>query len=671
MSDLRETSREDTSDKAEELKKEIRHHDYLYYVKNEPEISDERYDELKSRLESLEERFPELVTSDSPTQKVGGEPVEELGTVEHRRPMLSLDTVDLDKIGDWMDKRRDLTGAGDMDFVIEPKMDGLSVEVIYDNGSYSLGSTRGDGRVGENVTENIKTIGAVPLKLRKDDAEPPESLAVRCEVIMGIDDFSRYNRERVERGEEPMANPRNAAAGSLRRLDPGETAKRPLDVFFYEIMEPPGEELDLNTHFEALDRLRAWGLKVNRHNKRIKGPKEARDYYEKMREDREDLPYEIDGVVIKVNQLELHSKLGSRSRSPRWEIAVKFPARKEETTVEDIVVQVGRTGKLTPVALLKPVDVKGVTVSRATLHNLDFVKDKDVRINDQVRIKRAGDVIPEIDEVLKKKRSGNEETFRMPEKCPVCGSDVVVDGAYNRCTGGLSCPAQMKGSIEHFGSKGAMDIDGLGKETVEQLVESELVEKISDLYRLTGEDLIGLERFGERSSKNLLNSIEESKTRPLADLVFALGIPHVGKHLSRVLARRFGSIDSLMEAESEDLMGIEEIGEKIARSIVNFMGEQRNREQISQLKELGVRMEPLKRGGKLEGKRFVFTGALKNYTREEAKELVKKKGGETLSSVSDKIDYVVVGSDPGRKKNEAKDKGIRIIDEVEFVSIIQ
>jgi DNA ligase (NAD+) len=454
-------------------------------------------------------------------------------------------------------------------------------------------------------------------------------------------------------------------------LDPKETARRPLDIFFYEIMMPPSNRLEVDTQWESLSLLRSFGLKVNEYTRKILNSKEAVKYFKKMEERREDLPYEIDGMVMKVDELDLHEKLGARSRSPRWEIAIKFPPRKEDTVIENIVVQVGRTGKLTPVALLKPVDVQGVTVSRATLHNLDFVKDKDIKIKDHVSIKRAGDVIPEVDSVQKKKRSGDEETFKMPEKCPVCSSDVVEDGAYHRCSGGLSCPAQLKGSIEHFASKGAMDIDGLGKETVKMLVERGLVKKVSDLYRLDESDLKSLDRFADKSVENLLGSIKNSRERPLSDLIFALGIPHVGKHLARVLSERFGSMDDLMEADYNDLIDIEEVGGIIAKSIEDFFGEDRNREVISKLKDLGVKMKPVKRGGKLNGKKMVFTGSLENFTREEVKDLVEREGGEALSSVSGKVDFVVVGEDPGSKKDDAEKKGIITIGEKEFMKMIE
>ncbi len=664
-------NKDEAEKRAKELREEIRHHDYLYYVKNQPEISDAEYDKLRKDLENIEEEHPELITEDSPTQRVGAKPVDELGNVDHTKPMLSLNTTKLEDIEKWVRGIEDEVDEKDLKFVLEPKLDGLSVELIYEDGVYERGATRGDGVTGEDVTKNIRTIGSVPLKLRSQEKEVPRKIAVRGEVLMGIKEFENYNKRRIERGEEPMANPRNAAAGSLRRLDPKETAERPLDIFVYEIMDMSGEVPEVKTHFESLELLKDWGFRVNPHMDRMEGADGIRKYYDEISEQRDELPYEIDGIVVKVDRLDLHSKLGSRSRSPRWAVAIKFPPREEETTIEDIVVQVGRSGKLTPVALLKPVDVQGVTVSRATLHNLDFIREKDIKKRDHARIKRAGDVIPEVEEVLKEKRSGAEVEFHMPKRCPVCGADVVEDGAYHRCTGGLSCRAQLKGSIEHFASKGGMDIDGLGGKTVEMLLENDLVKRISDIYKLEEEDLLGLERFGKRSADNLLRSIEESKNRPLSKLIYALGIPHVGEHTARLLADHFGDMDALMEAKVEKLLEIDEIGDIVAESIYNFMEEERNRKVISQLKELALRMKKMGGSDRLSGKTFLFTGSLDNYTRGEAKEKVERLGGRAVSGISDKVDYLVVGKDPGSKLEEAQKKGgIEIIDEDRFRKLV-
>lgn len=669
--DVAHMSREEAEAEIEGLRDEIRRHDYLYYVKNEPQISDAHYDQLKQRLEKMEERFPDLVTPDSPTQRVGAPPAEEFRTVEHVVPMLSLDTADENELRAFDRRVKRELGVEEISYVVEPKLDGLSVELIYEDGTYTRGATRGDGVRGEEVTENIKTIRAVPLKLRPGKKGIPSFLAVRGEVIMHIDEFEKWNQERVEQGKEPMANPRNAAAGSLRRLDPRETAERPLDIFFYDIMKVEMEDLTVREHWEALDLLRSWGLKVNQHIHLCQSVEEVIAYHHKMEERREALDYEIDGIVAKVNRLDYRERLGTKTRSPRWAIAYKFPPRKEVTQIKRIAVQVGRTGTLTPVALLKPVDVKGVTVSRATLHNLDYVRDNDIREGDWVKVMRAGDVIPEVIESLKERRTGNEKEFVMPDTCPVCGSNVVQDGAYYRCTGGLSCPAQLKRTIEHFGSKGAMDIEGLGGKTVDVLVDKGLVSRISDLYRLKEDDLRALPRFAQKSAHNLLAALEESKTQNLARVIYALGIPHVGEHTARLLADRFKTMDSLMDASEEELQSIPEIGPEIARSVVDFFAEEHNREEIARLRNHGVRMEHEKRSGSLEGLTFVFTGALETFTREEAKEAVESRGGRATSSVSGKVDYVVVGTEPGSKYDQAKERGLTIINEEEFRHLLE
>ncbi|RLF64142.1 MAG: DNA ligase (NAD(+)) LigA, partial [Thermoplasmata archaeon] len=445
-------TKEQAEKRIEELRKLIRHHNYLYYVLNKPEISDAQYDKLMNELKELESKFPELITPDSPTQRVGAPPAEQFETVKHVRPMLSLDTaMEKEEIKKFDERVKRELGISDVEYVAEPKLDGLSVELIYEHGKLVMGSTRGDGINGENVTENIKTIRAVPLVLRSEEIPVPDVLAVRGEVIMHIDDFEELNKKLIEKGEQPMANPRNGAAGSLRRLDPRETAERPLDIFFYEIMDIRGYD-GINTQWKALQSLKKWGLKVNPLVRKCREIEEAIEYHEEMAEKRDRLSYEIDGIVIKVNRFDYQEKLGAKSRSPRWAIAYKFPPREEVTEIVDIVVQVGRTGTLTPVALLKPVDVKGVTVSRATLHNQDFIDQMDIRIGDTVKVARAGDVIPEVVAVLKEKRTGREKKFHIPDKCPVCGSDVVKDGAFYRCTGGLSCPAQLKRAITHFAS---------------------------------------------------------------------------------------------------------------------------------------------------------------------------------------------------------------------------
>lgn len=666
-----EITREEAKKRIEWLRKEIWRHNYLYYVLNKPEISDEEYDKLMDELRKLEEKFPEFITPDSPTQRVGAPPAKEFKAVKHVKPMLSLDTArDEEEIRAFDRRIKKELGVDEVEYVAEPKLDGLSVELIYEDGKYVRGSTRGDGIEGEDVTENIRTIRAVPLVLRDDEIPYPKKLAVRGEVIMHIKDFEEFNRELIQKGEEPLANPRNAAAGSLRRLDPRETAQRPLDIFFYEIMHYEANGIKIESQWDALQTLKKWGLKINPYVKLCKNIDDAIKYHDEMEKIREDLEYEIDGVVIKVNKFEYQEALGVKTRSPRWAIAYKFPPRKEETQILDIMVQVGRTGILTPVALLKPVDVKGVTVSRATLHNEDYIKEKDIRIGDWVRIARAGDVIPEVIEVIKEKRIGNEKEFSMPKECPVCGSHVVREGAYYRCTGGLSCPAQLKRSIAHFASKNAMDIEGLGGKTVDLLVEKGLIKRISDIYRLTKRDLMRIPRFAEKSAKNLIEAIEKSKNRGLARLIFALGIPNVGEHTARLLAEKFKSIDKLMKATEAELLAIKEIGPETASSIVNFFNEERNRKEIEELKKLGIKMEYEEEEGKLKGKVFVFTGSLKDFSREEAKEIVEKLGGIVSNSVSKNVDYVVVGEKPGSKYEKAKELGLKIINEEEFKKLV-
>ncbi|RLF29509.1 MAG: DNA ligase (NAD(+)) LigA [Thermoplasmata archaeon] len=662
-------NKESAKKRIEELRKEIRHHDYLYYVLNKPEISDAEYDRLMMELKKLEEQHPELITPDSPTQRVGAAPLEEFGTVRHTRPMLSLDTAtDEEDIRRFDERIRKELNVEHVEYTAEPKLDGLSVELIYENGRFVRGSTRGDGLNGEDVTENIKTIRAVPLVLRSSELKTPTLLAVRGEVIMSISDFEELNKQLIQKNEQPLANPRNAAAGSLRRLDPSETAQRPLDIFFYEIMTVQGVKVE--SQWEALQCLKKWGLKTNPFTERCNGLDDIIRYHKKMLKIREKLEYEIDGVVIKVDRLDLQEKLGVKARSPRWAIAYKFPSRKEETQVMDIMAQVGRTGTLTPVALLKPVDVGGVTVSRATLHNQDFIDQMDVRIGDIVKVGRAGDVIPEVTEVIKSRRTGREKKYHLPSTCPVCGSKVIKDGAFYRCTGGLSCVAQLKRSIAHYASKAAMDIEGLGRKNVDLLVDNGLLKSVSDIYRLKKEDLIKLPRFAEKSADNLINAIEKSKEKNLARFVYALGIPNVGEHIAKILVDKFKSLENLMSASKEDLEQIYEIGPEIADSVTQFFKQKRNKEEIEKMKKMGVKatteIVEKRKAGILNGKTFVFTGTLKDFSRDEAKKLVEELGGRTMSTVSKNTDYLVVGEKPGSKYEKAKKLGITIINEKKF-----
>ena len=658
--------------RIEELRAEIRKHDYHYYVLNQPLISDAEYDKLFRELQELEEKYPQFVTPDSPTQRVGAPPAEEFRPVRHAIPMLSLQNCfSEEEFLEWDRRVRRLLGGERPVYICEPKLDGLSVELVYENGVFTVGSTRGDGYVGEDVTRNLRTIRQIPLRLLPLDGEVPRLLEVRGEVYMEKEDFRRLNREREERGEPPFANPRNAAAGSLRQLDPNITASRPLKAFFYATGRVEG--LEIRSQEELLTTLPKLGFPVNPLWRRCGTPEEAIQFYHQLLERRDELPYEADGVVVKVNDFSQREALGEVSRAPRWAIAFKFPAEEATTRVLDIVVQVGRTGALTPVAILEPVEVSGVTVSRATLHNEDEIKRKDVRIGDWVVVRRAGEVIPEIVKSIPERRTGKEREFRMPDRCPVCGGPVVrpPGEVIHRCEN-LSCPARIKEAIRHFASRRAADIEGLGEKLVDQLVEKGLVRRISDLYHLTKEQLASLERMGDKSAQNLLDQLQRSKGMSLARLIYALGIRYVGEHIAEVLAERFGSIDELAKASYEELVEIPEIGPRIAQSIVDFFASEDNRRLIEELKAVGIdpRAERPKEKGPLAGKTFVFTGRLSDMTREEAKRLVESLGGKVASSVSRKVDYVVVGEDPGSKLDRARALGIPTLSEEEFKELV-
>ncbi|HHP51502.1 MAG TPA: NAD-dependent DNA ligase LigA [Moorella mulderi] len=650
--------------RVEELRRLIREHDYYYYVLDQPKISDQEYDALMRELLELEQAFPELVTPDSPTQRVGGAPREGFVTVRHLEALLSLnDAFNERELWDFDRRVREITGLPSVEYVIEPKIDGLTVALTYREGIFVQGATRGDGELGEDVTPNLKTVKSLPLRLRKD----LPFLYVRGEVYMPKVSFARLNAEREKAGEPLFANPRNAAAGSLRQLDPKITASRDLRLFTYQIIRIEGAEV--KTQREALDFLEELGFPVNPY--RFVAPDMAAVVAEIRNwtpERRAAFPYEIDGLVIKVNDLSLHPILGATARAPRWAIAYKFPGEQVTTRVEDIIVRVGRTGVLTPIAILTPVRVSGSTVSRATLHNEDYIREKDIRIGDVVIVQKAGDVIPEIVEVLKEERTGEEREFRMPDRCPVCGAAVVrpPGEAARRCTGGLACPAQVQERIIHFASRKAMDIRGLGAATVAQLLEKGLVKDVADLYYLKKENLLKLERFAEQSARNLLEAIEASKNRPLERLIYALGIRYVGEQVARVLAQRFRSLDALKEASFEELTSIPDIGPRIAESIREFFNEPRNLMVLEKLKRAGVKME--ERGEEAEakplaGKTFVLTGTLPTLTRQEATELIVRAGGRVTESVSRKTDYVVVGENPGSKYQKARELGIPIIDE--------
>ncbi|MFD1586622.1 NAD-dependent DNA ligase LigA [Halorientalis brevis] len=653
---------------AADLREAIRFHDYRYYVENDPVIADRTYDALFERLEALEDAF-DLQTEDSPTQRVGGEPLEELGTVEHVVPMLSIDqSVEAEAVREFDRRVReglaDANWDGNVEYVCEPKFDGLSVEIVYEDGGFERAATRGDGETGDDVTANVRTIRSVPQRLRGDY---PDRLVVRGEVYMPKDAFTEYNRERVERGDDPFANPRNAAAGTLRQLDPSVTAERPLSIFFFEVLDA-SERAD--SHWSELDRFQEWGLRVSQEVERVEDVEAAIDYRDRLMERREDLAYEIDGVVVKVDDHAARDVLGATSRAPRWAFAYKFPARKEVTTVTDVVVQVGRTGRLTPVALLEPVEVAGVTVSRASLHNPDEIASLNVGVGDTVRVKRAGDVIPDVEEVVEKHSEGH---YEFPDHCPVCDSAVEREGPMAYCTGGLACPAQLERAIEHYASRTGLDVEGLGPERIQQLLDAGLVEELPDLYDLDREDLAALDGWGETSAENLLDELDDATEPSLDAFLSAIGVPEVGPTTAKSLARAFGDLESVMDATEADLRAVDDIGPVVAREIQEFFDSDRNQAVIERLRDHGVDPQPVEvdGGDELDGLTFVFTGALDAFTRQEAQDLVERHGANATSSVSGNTDYLVVGDNPGTSKREDADANdVPQLDETEFEALL-
>jgi DNA ligase (NAD+) len=656
------------------LRDNIRYHEYRYYVLDDPEISDAAFDRLVSRLKELEAAHPELVTPDSPTQRVGGAPREGFQTVRHTRAMLSLDNAySYEELADFDRRVRELAGRERVDYVAEHKFDGLSIALQYEGGALRRGVTRGDGTTGEDVTPNVRTIRSIPLRV---DAAALKKLRlagdfeVRGEVVMTRRAFDDLNRQQEEQGGKRFANPRNAAAGAVRVLDPAITASRRLDFFAYQLLvEGRGP---VKRHSEALEALARLQFRVSPDWERCGAMDEVVRYCDRWEARREKLPYEIDGIVVKVDETPLQEELGFTAKAPRWAVAYKYPARQETTVVRDILVQVGRTGALTPVALLEPVPVGGVTVSRSTLHNMDEIERLGVHVGDTVLIERAGEVIPHVVKVV---RHGREEKpFRMPEKCPECGSRVhkSPDEVAYRCVN-AACPAKRKESLLHFAGRHAMNIDGLGEKIVDQLVDKGIVKDLADLYTLELDELAALERMAEKSAQNLLEEIEASKKNGLARLLYALGIRFVGERTAQLLAEHFGSLDAVARAGEEELTAVHEVGPKVAASIVEFFSEPANRRLLEKLKKNGLRFSEEKKapkGTKLAGKTFVFTGTLARRTREEAGELVKAHGGTVGSSVSKKTDYVVVGADPGSKYDKAKALGVAILDEAGFEKLL-
>jgi DNA ligase (NAD+) len=655
-------------DRARKLREEIELHNYRYYVLDAPTISDAEFDRLFRELQDLEAMHPELATADSPTQRVGAKPLDEFAAVSHATPMLSLNNAfDEAEVAAFDRRVRERLGLERVEYAVEPKFDGLAVGLTYEKGVFTRGATRGDGYTGEDVTQNLRTIAAIPLRLPAE--HPPRLLEVRGEVIMLKRDFLRLNQAQREKGEKEFVNPRNAAAGSLRQLDSRITAGRRLTFFAYAIGAAEGGEVPRDKHSRLMDYLEKLHFPVAPERGVVRGVEGLLGYYRDIAARREQLPYDIDGVVYKVNDLRAQAELGFVSRAPRFAVAHKFPAEEAVTELLDIGVQVGRTGALTPVARLKPVFVGGVTVTNATLHNEEEVRRKDVWRRDRVVVRRAGDVIPEVVRVDRPGPREKADYFRMPERCPVCHSRVerLEDEAIHRCSAGLFCPAQRKQALLHFASRRAMDIEGLGEKLVDQLVDNGLVSTPADLYRLRFEELEELERMGKKSASNLLAAIEASRHPPLARLVYALGIRNVGETTARDLARHFGTLEALMNADEAALMAVPDVGPVVAASIARFFAEPHNREVIRALRRGGVQPQeaaPARAAqGPAAGKTFVLTGTLPNYTRDQARELIEAAGGKVTGSVSKKTDYVVVGAEPGSKLEKALELGIEVLDE--------
>lgn len=656
----------------DELKKKLNEYSYYYYVLDQPKVPDAEYDRLFRELQELEAKHPELITPDSPTQRVGAKPAVSFKQIRHLIPMLSLDNAFTHEDVINFDRRihERLNTKDEIEYICEPKIDGTAVNLVYENGTLTKAATRGDGEVGEDILQNVRTIPGIPLALRGSNF--PRMLEIRGEVYIPLAEFKKLNAMAEKTGEKTFVNPRNAAAGSLRQLDPKVTASRPLSIFCYGIGEVTGNKLPKKQN-ELLLQIKEWGLKINKEIKVVKGINECFSYYEAMGKKRSELPYEIDGVVYKVNELRLQNELGFISRAPRWALAHKFPAHEELTKVLNVEFQVGRTGAITPVARLEPVFVGGATISNATLHNIDEIKRKDIRIGDTVIVRRAGDVIPEVAAVIKEKRPKNAKLIELPKNCPVCGSEIVKveNEVVARCSGGLYCSAQRKETIKHFASRGAMDINGLGDKVVDQLVDSGLVNNVSELYSLTEEKIVALERKGEKSAKNLLKAIAESKNTTLSRFIYALGIREVGETTAQSLAQHFGDLHKLMQASVSDLEAISDIGPVVAAQITAFFRQKHNKELIANLLKFGIhwpKQEIIE--SRLGNQTFVLTGSLTSMSRDEAKAKLHALGAKVSESVSQNTTYVVVGAEPGSKLAKAKKLGVKIIDEKELLKIL-
>jgi DNA ligase (NAD+) len=660
----------------EALRDKIRHHEYLYYVLDDPKITDAEFDQLMNQLKQLEAEHPKLIAPDSPTQRVGGKPREGFVKAAHSSPMLSLDnTYSEDELRNWERRVHELSGRKDIDYVCELKLDGMSLALRYEDGKLVRGITRGDGTTGEDVTLNVRTVRSIPLSIPKEKLKKagiPLTFEVRGEMLMPLAAFKKMNEEREQKGLSLFANPRNATAGTVRQLEPSITAQRRLDYFAYMLLVDG--RTYFSRHWETLNALETAGFKVNLRRELVNNFAEAWKFIQVWEGKRETLPYEIDGIVIKVDRTALQDELGYTGKAPRWAIAYKYAARAGITQIEEILVQVGRTGKLTPVAQLKPVAIGGTTVSRATLHNMDEIERLGVKIGDWVEVERGGDVIPKVTRVVDdKEHPRGHKQFQMPEKCPVCGTHVVrTDGEVDyRCVN-ANCPAKLRETILHFASRGVMNIDGMGDALVTQLTERGMVKNVADIYKLIKDDLLKLERMGEKSAQNVLNEIEASKKLPLERVIYGLGIRFVGERTAQFLAEHFGSMNALINASEEELEQVNEVGPRIAKSIAEFFQEPRNRELVKRLEAAGLTFSGKKRerGTKLAGKTFVLTGTLSRYSRDEAKKLIEDAGGRVSGSVSKKTDYVVAGTDAGSKLEKAKELGVTVIDEKEMEGLL-
>jgi len=671
------TATKDIQKKIDALRDKIRQHEYRYYVLDDPEISDAEFDKLMEQLKHLEAEHPDLIMPDSPTQRVGGKPREGFLKVRHSSPMLSLDnTYSEVELRAWERRVHELSGRKDTEYVCELKLDGMSMALRYAGAQLERGITRGDGNVGEDVTSNVRTVRSVPLSISKErlkKAGLPLDFEVRGELLMPLSGFQKMNEERERQGLSKFANPRNAAAGTVRRLEPSITAQRRLDFFGYSLLTN-GRTL-LDRHSETLDALEAAGFKVNPSRKLANNMEEVWTFIQQWEGKRDNLPHEIDGIVVKVDRRSLQEELGYTGKAPRWAIAYKYAARGGTTKVEDIIVQVGRTGKLTPVAMLRPVPIGGTTVSRATLHNMDEIERLGVKIGDWVEVERGGDVIPKVVRVVDDKdHPRGHKSFHMPERCPVCGGKVVrtPGEADHRCVN-ANCPAKLRETILHFAARSVMNIDGMGDALVNQLTERRLVNNVADIYRITKDDLLKLERMGDKSAQNVLNEIEASKKLPLQRVIYGLGIRFVGERTAEFLAEHFGSLDSIMNASEEELEQVNEVGPRIAQSIAEFFQEPRNRDLVEQLRNAGLTLKGKRkeRGTKLAGQTFVLTGTLAHYSRDEAKKMIEDAGGRVASSVSKKTDFVIAGADAGSKLDKARELGVKIVDEKGMKALLE